>query len=268
MRERKTTDALKFHPAAKHFPLMVEYRAGRILNVEQNEKWQRFVADIRINGLREAILLFDGKILDGRNRYLACRELKIPVKYVEYDGMDEDVDALSLSLNLHRRHLTAGQVASVVAEQILPAEQKAAEKRQKIDAAKGAPLAHGCAKGKATEAAARRGGIGARTLEQYVALSDENKALVKAGKKSVGGANSGERRVERDESEKKDKVAKATRLGLALASTLSAAARAAGDVSRAGKAIDYLPDHISQEIVEAYAKLRGEIVNLPFKEKE
>jgi hypothetical protein len=46
---------LKFHPLADTFPLME--------GVEFNE----LVADIKANGLREKIDLYQGRIVDGRN---------------------------------------------------------------------------------------------------------------------------------------------------------------------------------------------------------
>jgi len=262
----KTIKKLAFHPAAKHFPLMVECRGGHLLNTEENETWRRFVQDIRINGQHEPITLVDGKILDGRNRYLACRFLGVEVEYTE--AVCDSADVLSLSLNLHRRHLTAGQVASIVCEQILPEERKAAAKRQSAAGGDTTAPRSPALTAKATEAAAKKGGTSARSVEQYEALSDEAKAEVKAGTKSVSGAYSAQKKVERDAAEKKDGVALATRLGLDLAAKLEAAATSAAAVGKSGRAIKYLPDHVSEEIVTAYAKLRGEVVGLPFKTEE
>ena len=265
MKAKRTTDALDFHPAAKHFPLMVDYQRKRILNVEENETWRRFVSDIRINGQREPILLVAGKILDGRNRYLACRSLEIPVSYVERKA--KDVDALSLSLNLHRRHLTAGQVASVVCEQILPEERtKAAARKSAAGGDTTAPRSTArTAPAKATEAAAKRGGIGSRSVEQYETLTDESKAEVKAGKSSVSGAYASEKRDERDAAEKKDKVAKSNRLADEALAKLVAATEALDALGRVVTGAKHLPDHQAEKIVEQYAKLKSAVLALPLK---
>lgn len=69
--------------------------------------------DIRANGLREPIVTHDGMILDGGNRYRACMEAGVEPEFKEFDGAD--VVGFVLSANLHRRHLTAGQHAAIVA---------------------------------------------------------------------------------------------------------------------------------------------------------
>jgi ParB-like chromosome segregation protein Spo0J len=93
---------LGIHPLAEIFPPM------------SDEAFAALVADIRKNGLREPIVLHEGKVLDGRNRYRACVELGI--EHIT-KPWDQRGDALSyvLSTNLHRRHLCESQRALVAA---------------------------------------------------------------------------------------------------------------------------------------------------------
>ena len=90
-------DDLAFHPIAEVFPLM------------EGESYANFVADIKANGVHEPIWLYEGLILDGRNRYRAAREAGHSVKRSIYNG-DRPIEFV-LSLNLHRRHLSESQRA-------------------------------------------------------------------------------------------------------------------------------------------------------------
>jgi hypothetical protein len=72
--------------------------------------------DIAANGLRDAVTLTpDGKLLDGRNRALACimAGTEIPAdKIVVHNG---DPWLFSISRNARSRHMTTDQIAMVVA---------------------------------------------------------------------------------------------------------------------------------------------------------
>jgi hypothetical protein len=69
--------------------------------------------DIAANGLMNPIVLLDGMILDGGNRYEACMAAGVEPRFVEFSGSSPV--AFVLSANLHRRHLSAGQQAAIVA---------------------------------------------------------------------------------------------------------------------------------------------------------
>jgi ParB-like chromosome segregation protein Spo0J len=56
---------LEFHPLADIFPLL------------EGEEFNNLVSDIKANGLHEAIIVYEDKILDGRNRYRALLALGI-----------------------------------------------------------------------------------------------------------------------------------------------------------------------------------------------
>jgi hypothetical protein len=92
---------LTAHEYASLFPMM------------SDDELAELIADIDKHGLREPIVLYEGRILDGRNRVEACRKLGIEdPRTVEYDG--DDAQAFVVSKNLHRRHLTQAQKAEVV----------------------------------------------------------------------------------------------------------------------------------------------------------
>lgn len=94
------------HPLAAAFPEM------------SAEEFADLKASIKDHGLRHAVVLLDGQILDGRNRDAACVELKIPPFYREYDpALDGEVPvAFVADENLNRRNLTIGQRAAIAAE--------------------------------------------------------------------------------------------------------------------------------------------------------
>lgn len=73
-------------------------------------------ADILAHGVREPIILFGGRILDGRNRYMAARDLGLDFPVAEFIGTDSEALAYVLSTNLHRRHLTESQRAAIAAK--------------------------------------------------------------------------------------------------------------------------------------------------------
>ena len=92
---------LEPHPLASLFPPMGRY------------EYEELKADILRNGLRVPIALFEERILDGRNRYLACKEVGILPHFVNYEG-DDPVGVVA-SLNLQRRHLNPSQRAMIAA---------------------------------------------------------------------------------------------------------------------------------------------------------
>lgn len=64
--------------------------------------------------MREPIWIYEGQILDGRNRYRAASSQGVEFEVREYLG--DDPVGFVVSLNLHRRHLTESQRAAVAAK--------------------------------------------------------------------------------------------------------------------------------------------------------
>jgi len=107
----------EFHAMAGLFPLL------------RGAAFNELAADIKNNGLREPILCdAEGRILDGRNRYRACRKVGVEPRFVTWDGAGTPLD-LALSLNLKRRHLDESQRALVAARLAKMMELEAIQRR-------------------------------------------------------------------------------------------------------------------------------------------
>jgi N6-adenosine-specific RNA methylase IME4 len=93
---------LPFHPLADVFPLI------------EGDEFEALVADIAAHGQRQKIVMLDGKILDGRNRYRACLAAKVKPRFEPYAGSDPV--GFVVSCNLRRRHLDSSQRAIAAAK--------------------------------------------------------------------------------------------------------------------------------------------------------
>lgn len=104
-------DRLEHHPAADLFPMMGDDRYAELRE------------SIRAGGLINAIVTYEGKILDGRNRYKACLELGVTPSFREHKGNPFD---LAWNVNGNRRDLATDQRAVIyVMASKLSAEWKA-----------------------------------------------------------------------------------------------------------------------------------------------
>jgi hypothetical protein len=93
---------LPFHPIANIFPLMT----GKDLD--------DLVEDIRRHGLHEPTTVYEDKVLEGRNRELACIEAGAERHYQQFQS--DDPVAYVISANIRRRHLDAGQKGELIAK--------------------------------------------------------------------------------------------------------------------------------------------------------
>lgn len=107
------------HPVSQIFPMM---------GPEDRAELEK---SIKEHGLREPVILLDGKVLDGRNRFEACRAIHVEPQFEFYDYRKHGASptAYVMDRNLRRRHLTTGQKAAIAAE-ALPFYKEEAEARQ------------------------------------------------------------------------------------------------------------------------------------------
>ena len=82
---------------------------GEIVPPATEEEYAGLRDDIAEHGMNHPITLYEGKVLDGRHRYRACRELGVAPRFVELKGGEREARAYVISQNLQRRHLTEGQ---------------------------------------------------------------------------------------------------------------------------------------------------------------
>ena len=78
------------------------------------DELQDLTDDIRAHGLIDPIVLFEGMILDGRNRAAACERAGVAPRYVQFGGGREDALILVVSHNIKRRHLTKQAIADAL----------------------------------------------------------------------------------------------------------------------------------------------------------
>jgi DNA modification methylase len=89
----------KWHPIACIFP-MLPY-----------DKLKELADDIRNHGQRVPIVMYEGKVLDGRNRWDACEIAGVKPITKEFTGSKQDALAFVWSMNKERRQLNSGQLA-------------------------------------------------------------------------------------------------------------------------------------------------------------
>jgi hypothetical protein len=160
---------LRPHPFAALFPALPP------------EELEQLVQDIKERGQLEPIVLHQGRILDGRNRYKACQIAGVKPRIEEFDAKTSrrNPEEFVLSRNLRRRHLSVGQKAAIAldwSEQIDPEPEKTK--------ASGRPNG-------TLPLAAKYIGVNEQRVFEVRQIRDANLSLyqdVKAGKRSLNGA--------------------------------------------------------------------------------
>ncbi len=126
-----TTDGrihLEPHPAAALFPM---------LSGDELAQLRANISDRKAQGLKPLLhdIVLDkpldegGRVLDGRNRLLACNMTGVEPTFTVYQG--DDPIGFVIAANIHRRHLSASQRAAIAADLLPMYEAEAAARRAK-----------------------------------------------------------------------------------------------------------------------------------------
>lgn len=160
---------LKIHPLALAFPAYSKADLAKL------------ACDIRDNGMRQPITLFEGKVLGGRNRLEAAKRAGLEKVIIgEFKGTFEQARDYVISMNLIRRHLDTGQRAMIAAE---------LAKMQRGRPSKGGENPQNC--GLSAKAAAEQLKVSTRSVETAKAVSEADPILadeVKQGKTKLAKA--------------------------------------------------------------------------------
>jgi N6-adenosine-specific RNA methylase IME4 len=153
--------AVRFHEAASIFPLV------------QGDEFNALVADIKACGQREPITLHpDGSILDGRNRYRSCLKIGIKPIFKTWKGKGSPLEFV-LSLNLHRRQLSASQRAALAVDLLPRFEGEARERQRGGQGGRLLPVNLSEAKGESAEHAAAITKVSGAYVKRAKMLKDE-----------------------------------------------------------------------------------------------
>lgn len=122
-----------------------QHEYGALIPKMSKAQYNDLYKSIEANGLNHEIVLFEGKVLDGWNRYNCCQEINknpldaVAIRYRNFDGSQQQALEFVLSENLNRRHIAEQdriKVALKVRKELMKLAD--ADKPQgKIDAAAG-----------------------------------------------------------------------------------------------------------------------------------
>ena len=120
----------------EQFASLKHHRTANISPSMSVNEFARIKKDIAINGMQEAIVLCNDKIIDGRSRHQAAIELieegVLSIGNISIRNMPSDIAPLDfiLSMNMHRKHYNESQRA-LCAARMLPIFEREATKNQK-----------------------------------------------------------------------------------------------------------------------------------------
>lgn len=169
------------HPAADLFPMLPV------------EELQALADDIKEKGQLEAIVLYDGQVLDGRNRLAACELAGVEPRTITMGFRSDEIGPTEwvISKNLHRRQLSKSQAAAVAVEALSMLEDEARERMlagKKADPGPKMDEGHSRNEARSAAQAGALVGVGRQYVAEAKKLKEdapETYERVKAGKLNI-----------------------------------------------------------------------------------
>ena len=114
---------LNFKSAAEpafNYDNLEAHELANLLPMIDDVNFANLKADIEKNGILEPILIFEGRILDGRNRYRAGKAVGrlSCAKFKTFEGTYAEAEAYVFSTNFLRRQMTNAQKQEVIRKMI------------------------------------------------------------------------------------------------------------------------------------------------------
>ena len=181
------------HPIASLFPMMPD------------DELDALAEDIKQHGQRESIVLardsadiFHLVVIDGRNRYEACRRAGVEPDFGKFYGIEpKDIGAWIVSQNIRRRHLTTSQRAALAVEfeklEAVAAKERERERKStpKANESTGANLPHSSDRApQARDKAAELFNVSGRSVSDAKLVEQQDPGAfnkIRDGKGSVSG---------------------------------------------------------------------------------
>ena len=108
-------------PNLSDYNNLVAHELAALMELIDGVAFDNLKADIAKNGIRQKIVLYEGKILDGRNRHRAAKAVGLKLTAANFEtfaGTYEQAEEQVISLNVQRRQMTNAQKELVIRKMI------------------------------------------------------------------------------------------------------------------------------------------------------
>src|SRR5215468_2725045 len=119
--QRRETEMLNLTKSEADFLSFIAHPLANMFPMIEGNAFEELKRDIAAQGFLEPIRLYQGMILDGRNRYAAgkaCGHQFSVDDFIQWEGTLAEAEAWVISTNLHRRQLTTKQKQDLIMDMV------------------------------------------------------------------------------------------------------------------------------------------------------